>query len=63
MVAEKDTAVAAQATVGRPKAVVGRQRAAHRLRLAAVAQPRLPICLKNYPLAYDRPLSVRMRKG
>ena len=38
-VAEKDTAAAAQ---GRPKAAVGRQRAAHRLRLAAAAQPRPP---------------------
>ena len=52
-VAEKDTAAAAQAAIGRSKAAVGRQRAAHRLRLAAAAQPRPPICLKNYSQAYD----------
>ena len=52
MVAEKDTAAAAKAAMGRPKAAVGRQRAAHRLRLAAVAQPRPPICLKLDSLAY-----------
>ena len=60
MVAEKDTAVAAQAAVGRLKAAVGHQRAAHWLWLAAAAQPCPPICLKNYFLAYDwltRPLS------
>ena len=47
-VAEKDTAAAANCKPrwGRPKAAVGRQRAAHRLRLAAAAQPRPPICLK-----------------
>ena len=45
--AEKDTAAAA-------KAAVGRQRAAHRLRLAAAAQPRPPICLKIDSLAYNR---------
>ena len=64
--AEKDTAAAAQAAVGRPKAAVGRQRAAHRLRLAAAAQPRPPICLKNYSLAYDwltRPLSRAHAQG
>ena len=38
---------------GRPKAAVGRQRAAHRLRLAAAAQPRPPICLKIDSLAYE----------
>ena len=57
--AEKDTAAVAQAAVGRSKTAVGCQRAAHRLRLAATAQPCLPICLKNYFLAYDwltRPL-------
>ena len=43
----KDTAVAAHATVGRPKAAVGHQRAAHRLRLGAAAQPCPPICLKK----------------
>ena len=52
-VAEKDTAAAAQAAVGRPKAANGRQRAAHRLRLAAAAQPRPPICLKIDSLAYN----------
>ena len=60
MVAEKDTATAAQATVGRQKAAVGSQRAAHWLQLAAAAQPCPPICLKKYSLAYDwltRPLS------
>ena len=51
-VAEKDTAAAAKAAVGHPKAAVGRQRAAHRLRLAAVAQPRPPICLKIDSPAY-----------
>ena len=39
-VAEKDTAAAAKATVGHPKATFGCQRAAHRLRLAATAQLR-----------------------
>ena len=64
--AEKDTAAAAKAAVGRQKAAVGRQRAARRLRLAAAAQPRPPICLKINSLAYDwltRLLSARMRKG
>ena len=51
--AEKDTAVAAKAAVGRPKAANGRQRAAHRLRLGAAAQPRPPICLKIDSLAYN----------
>ena len=55
--AEKDTAAAAQAAVGRPKAAVGRQRAAHRLRLAAAAQPRPPICLKIDSLWLIRLLS------
>ena len=45
-VAEKDTAAAA-------KAAVGRQRAAHRLRLAAAAQPRPPKRLKIDSLAYN----------
>ena len=45
-VAEKDTAAAA-------KAANGRQRAAHRLRLAAAAQPRPQICLKIDSLAYN----------
>ena len=52
-VTEKDTAAAAQAAVGCPKAAIGRQRAGHRLRLATTAQLRPPICLKNYSLAYD----------
>ena len=52
--AEKDTAAAAKAAMGRPKAAVGRQRATHRLRLAAAAQPRAPICLKIDSLAYNR---------
>ncbi|MCG8626327.1 MAG: hypothetical protein MJE68_30555, partial [Proteobacteria bacterium] len=39
--------------MGRPKAAVGRQRAAHRLRLAAAAEPRPPICLKIDSLAYN----------
>ena len=58
-VAEKDTAAAAQATVGHPKAAFGCQR-------AAAAQPRPPICLKNYSLAYDwltRPLSRAHAQG
>ena len=49
-VVEKDAAAA----VGRPKAALGRQRAAHQLRLAAAAQPRPPICLKIVSLAYDK---------
>ena len=53
-VAEKDTGAAANAAVGRPKAAIGRQRAAHRLRLAAAAQPRQPICLKIDSLPYNR---------
>ena len=52
-VAEKDTAAAAKAAVGQPKATVGRQRATHQLRLAAAAHPRPPICLKIDSLAYD----------
>ena len=52
-VAEKDTAVVAKAAVGHPKAAVGRQMAAHRLRLAAAAQLRPPICLKIDSLAYE----------
>ena len=66
MVAKKDTAVAAQAAVGCPKAAVGRQRAAHQLWLAATAQLRLPVCLKNYSLVYDwltRPLSCMHAQG
>ena len=51
--AEKDTAAEAKAAVTRPIATVGRQRAAHRLRLAAAAQPRPPICLKIDSLAYE----------
>ena len=51
--AEKDTAAAAKPRWGRSKAAVGRQRAAHRLRLAAAAQPRPLICLKIDSLAYE----------
>ena len=51
--AEKDTAAAAKTAVGRPKAVVGCKRAAHRLQLAAAAQPHPPICLKIDSLAYN----------
>ena len=52
-VSKKDTAVAAKAAVDRPKADVGRRRAAHRMRLAAAAQLHPPICLKIDSLAYE----------
>ena len=39
-VAERDTAAAAQAVLGPPESIIGYQRAAHQLRLAAKAQPR-----------------------
>ena len=62
-VAEKDTAAAAKAAMGHPKAAVGRQKAARRLRLAAAAQPRPPICLKINSLAHDWLLSRTHAQG